>query len=85
MRPVCYNEQIQNFFAEVVRLKNEIHSPLVSVIVPVFNVAPYIHEALDSVVNQTYKNLECCLVDDGSTDDSGEICDEYAARDNRFG
>ncbi|MBQ7197147.1 MAG: glycosyltransferase family 2 protein [Synergistaceae bacterium] len=65
-------------------MKNRFHSPLVSVIVPVFNVAPYIREALDSVVSQTYKNLECFLVDDGSTDDSGKICDEYAARDDRF-
>lgn len=57
---------------------------LVSVIMPVFNVRPYINEALDSLINQTYKNLEIIIVDDGSTDGSGEICDKYAAKDKRI-
>ncbi len=57
---------------------------LVSVIIPVYNVEPYLREALDSVINQTYENLEILIVDDGSTDDSGMICDEYAHRDSRI-
>ena len=57
---------------------------LVSVIVPVYNVAPYLREALDSVVNQTYKDLEIIIVDDGSTDGSTDICKEFADSDNRI-
>lgn len=56
----------------------------ISVIVPVYNVEKYIKRAIDSLVTQTYKNLEIILVDDGSTDDSGLICDKYAAIDNRI-
>lgn len=57
---------------------------LVSVIIPVYNVEPYLKECVDSVVNQTYKKLEIILVDDGSTDDSGRMCDEYARQDDRI-
>ena len=60
------------------------NSPLVSVIVPVYNVAPYLEQCLDSIVNQTYRHLEIILVDDGSTDDSGAICDRYAEGDSRI-
>ena len=59
-------------------------NPLVSVIIPVYDVEPYLRRCLDSVVNQTYKNLEIILVDDGSTDSSPEICDEYAGADSRI-
>lgn len=56
---------------------------LLSVIIPVYNVEPYIRECVDSIINQTYKNLEIVLVDDGSPDNCGAICDEYAAKDSR--
>ena len=57
---------------------------LVSVIVPVFNVAPYLKEALESIINQTYRKLEIIVINDGSTDGSREICDKYAEQDSRI-
>lgn len=58
--------------------------PFFSVIIPVYNVAPYLRECFDSVLSQTFTNWEAICVDDGSTDGSGAILDEYAARDSRF-
>lgn len=59
-------------------------SKLVSIIVPVYNVDKYLERCLESVINQSYKKLEIILVDDGSTDDSGTICDEYKKKDSRI-
>jgi len=56
----------------------------ISVIVPVYNVEEYLKRCLDSLVNQTYSNLDILLVNDGSTDSSGQICDEYAEKDGRI-
>ena len=56
---------------------------LISVIIPVYNVENYLEMAVNSVINQTYTNLEIILIDDGSTDNSGKICDEFAKKDNR--
>lgn len=56
---------------------------LITIIVPVYNVEKYINECVDSLINQTYKNLEIILVDDGSKDKSGAVCDDYALLDTR--
>ena len=57
--------------------------PLISVVIPVYKAEQWLHACVDSVLAQTYQNLEVILVDDGSPDGSGAICDEYAARDSR--
>lgn len=59
-------------------------APLISVVVPVYNTLKFLHECLDSIQNQTLQQLEVILVDDGSTDKSGDICDEYSQKDSRF-
>lgn len=59
-------------------------NPKISIVLPVYNVKEYLNRCLDSVCNQTYKNLEIILVDDGSTDGSGVLCDELAKTDSRI-
>ena len=59
-------------------------TPLISIIVPIYKVEPYLRRCLDSIVNQTYTNLEIILVDDGSPDGCPQICDEYAVKDKRI-
>ena len=65
--------------------KNEIsQEPLVSVVIPVYNASAYLRQCLDSVLNQSWKNLDIVCVNDGSTDDSLSILNEYASKDNRI-
>lgn len=64
--------------------EGDMEKGLISVIIPVYNVEQYLRECLDSVLAQTYSSYEVIMIDDGSTDRSGDICDEYAARDTRF-
>ena len=56
----------------------------ISVVVPVYNVEQYLEKCVNSIINQTYKNLEIILVDDGATDKSGKLCDELAKLDNKI-
>lgn len=57
---------------------------MISIIIPVYNVERYLPKCIESVINQSYSNLECILIDDGSCDSSGYICDLYAKSDNRI-
>lgn len=57
---------------------------LISVIVPVYNVEAYLEKCVNSILHQTYENIEVILIDDGSTDNSGAICDALAADDSRI-
>lgn len=60
------------------------NEPLISIIVPVYGVAPYLRSCIESMMGQTHRNLEIILVDDGSPDECGRICDEYARQDGRI-
>lgn len=62
---------------------NNIVPPLISIIVPVYNAEKYLHRCIDSILAQTFSDFELLLINDGSKDNSGEICDEYAAKDSR--
>lgn len=65
-------------------MNTEKKNPMISIIVPVYNVEPYLKKCLDSIAAQTYPNLEAIIVNDASTDRSGQICEYYAARDTRM-
>lgn len=60
------------------------NEPLISIVVPVYNVESYLVNCVSSIIEQTYKNLEIILVDDGSTDKSKKICDDLAKKDKRI-
>ena len=60
------------------------NSDVVSIIVPIYNVSLYLERCILSIINQTYQSLDIILIDDGSTDNSGQICDNFATRDSRI-
>ncbi|MEG6612753.1 glycosyltransferase [Pseudoclostridium thermosuccinogenes] len=74
------NDQADFYYEKAVEYINY----KVSVIVPIYNVEKYLKKCIYSIISQTYKNLEIILIDDGSTDSSGKICDEYSKRDDRI-
>lgn len=78
-------EAIEAVYEEqgIIQQLSERESILVSIIIPIYNVKPYLKRCIDSVLQQTYENLEVILVDDGSTDGCAEICDDYEAEDRR--
>lgn len=59
-------------------------NPIISIIVPVYNSEKYLDRCINSIINQSYKNLDIILIDDGSTDNSGKICEQYAKQDKRI-
>ncbi|MEE0957802.1 MAG: glycosyltransferase [Ruminococcus sp.] len=63
---------------------NNSNTPTLSVVMPVYNTSEYLEQSIESVLNQTYTDYELLLIDDGSTDDSGSICDRYAEKDSRI-
>ena len=62
---------------------NNFKNPIISIVVPIYNVEKYINKCINSILNQTFYEFELILVDDGSKDQSGKICDEYLIKDNR--
>ncbi len=75
---------INNYYSNFVNIiDGKFHNDKISVIVPVYNVSAYLDRCVGSLLKQSYTNLEILLVDDGSTDDSGKICDAYAVKDTR--
>lgn len=60
------------------------NNPLISIIVPIYNIEKYVSKCIESILQQTYQNIQIILVDDGSLDQSGIICDKYAALDCRI-
>ena len=72
-----------NHFLSVCSGKSKKKNPIVSIIVPIYKVEPYIHRCIDSILAQTFVDFDVILVDDGSPDSCGEICENYAKIDNR--
>ncbi len=89
-RQIDYNavnkiiQQKRNDSLEYLRRSLDIEQPLVSVVVPVYNVEKYISKCLDSILAQTYRNIEVIVVDDGTPDRAGDIADDYSRKDKRL-
>ena len=80
-----YKSELNKILGQIEKYQREhLHAELISIIVPIYNTEKYLHECLDSIINQTYANFEVLLVNDGSTDSSGIICQEYVKNDSRF-
>lgn len=67
----------------MVKENSQVYKQQISVIVPVYNAERWLKRCIDSILNQTYTNLEILLIDDGSTDASAQVCDEYESKDVR--
>ena len=80
------SKDIKVYETMVINLENDITypRPLISLVVPIYNVENYLRMCLDSIANQTYSNIEVLLVNDGSPDGSAAICQEFVAKDSRF-
>lgn len=80
-----YKSELDKILGQIEKYQREnLRAELISIIVPIYNTEKYLHQCLDSILNQTYTNFEVLLVNDGSTDSSGIICQEYVGRDSRF-
>ena len=82
------NQYIYRYQKEKEKILSQIEEyekgELISIIVPIYNVENYLRQCLDSIVAQTYQNFECLLINDGSPDNSADICREYVSKDSRF-
>jgi glycosyl transferase, family 2/glycosyl transferase family 8 len=76
-----YNQEKQKLLSKIADYESK---ALISIIVPVYNVENYLRQCLDSIMSQTYQNFECLLINDGSPDNSADICREYVSKDSRF-
>ena len=76
-----YKQEKQKLLSKIADYESK---ALISIIVPIYNVEKYLRQCLDSVLNQTYQNFECLLINDGSPDNSAGICKEYVDKDARF-
>ena len=76
-----YKQEKQKLLSKIADYESK---ALISIIVPIYNVEKYLRQCLDSIQNQTYQNFECLLINDGSPDNSADICREYVSKDARF-